>query len=353
MENPGRKHLIRLPRTVLVGEEILYELSNILKDYGFSKILIIAGPKTWEIAGKAIKTLLNSKKAKIRKYIAERATRKEANQAIDQNRKRDIEVVMGVGGGKNIDIAKVVARELSCSMISVPTSLSHDGLASPFASLKKREQKFSEYGLSPLAVLVDLGKIKSAPKRLIKSGVGDILSNLNAVLDWELAHDDQGEYYGGYASSLSKMAAEIVLNSKDGLINMTLEGIRTLSEAIISSGIAMGIAGSSRPASGAEHLFSHALDSIDEELALHGEQCGVGTIIMLHHRGDKRWKNVKNLLKKIGAPTTAKELGISHKILVKALVKAPKIRDRYTILDQKPLNESQARQLLSKTGVIS
>lgn len=352
-KDPGRRHLIRLPRTILVGKSILDEAPKILTKMNASRILIIAGPKTWKIAGKELSNFLSSQNFHYNKYIAEEATKSEANEAIEQNKGAGIGAVFGVGGGKNIDIAKVVAKNLSAPMISIPTALSHDGVASPFASLKRREQKFSQYTTSPLAVLVDLRKIACAPRSLIRSGVADIISNMNAILDWKLAREKKGEYFGAYAGSLSEMSAKLVLDSKKGLKNMDLEAIRTLSEAIISSGIAMGIAGSSRPASGAEHLFSHALDSINEDLALHGEQCGVGTILMLYHRGNEKWKEVRDFLRAVNAPTTAGELGVPPQILLNALVKAPKIRDRFTILDQMPLSEKEAKQLLKETGVIS
>lgn len=351
-DSPGRKHLIRLPRTVLVGSNVLEGIPKIINEADASKTLIIAGPTTWGIAGEYIAKILDSKDIGWEKYIAEEATKKEAEKALEQSKEKEIKAVLGVGGGKNIDIAKIVAREFRASMLSIPTALSHDGITSPFASLKKREQKFSEYALSPLAVFVDFEKVASAPKCLIRSGFGDILSNLNAVLDWKLAHEVKGEYYGGYASKLSEMAGNLVMNAKDTLKTLDLEAIRKLAEAIISSGIAMGIAGSSRPASGAGHLFSHSLDSINEELALHGEQCGVGTILMLYHRGDKRWKKVRDVLTSIGAPTTAEELGIPPEIIIKALVKAPTIRDRYTILNEKPLNEKSAKKLAKATKVI-
>ncbi len=350
--SPGRKHPIRLPRTVLVGNNVLEEAPKILKEVDVSRVLVISGPTTWKIAGEDLFGILSSSGIQVKKFIAKEATKEEANKAIQRHNEASIGAVFGVGGGKNIDIAKVAAKEYDSPMISVPTALSNDGVASPFVSLKRREQKFSEYALSPLAVLVDLTKIVSAPKRLLRSGVGDMVSKINAVLDWKIAHRYQGEYYGGYAGSLSEMTSKIVMDSKEGLKDMKPEAIRTLSEAVVSSGIAMGIAGSSRPASGAEHLFSHALDSINENLALHGEQCGVGTILMLHHRGDKRWKKVREFLRTVRCPVTAEDLEIPKELIIDALVKAPTIRDRYTILDQKPLNQKKAEKLAVASGVL-
>ena len=123
-------------------------------------------------------------------------------------------------------------------------------------------------------------------------------------------------------------------------------------EALISCGYAMCIAGSSRPCSGSEHLFSHALDMVASKPALHGEQVGVGTIMMMYlHGGD--WKRVKEALQALGAPTTAKELGVSDDAVIEALTIAHKIRpDRYTILGDKGLTREAAERLAVNTGVI-
>ena len=114
----------------------------------------------------------------------------------------------------------------------------------------------------------------------------------------------------------------------------------------------MCIAGSSRPASGSEHLFSHALDILAPKPALHGEQVGIGTIMMLYLYGDPKWKKVRNVLQKIGAPITARELGISEEIIIKALTIAHTIRPRYTILGEKGLTWEAAEKLARATGVI-
>jgi len=115
----------------------------------------------------------------------------------------------------------------------------------------------------------------------------------------------------------------------------------------------MCIAGSSRPASGSEHLFSHALDTLmPEKKSLHGEQCGVGSIMMAYlHK--LPWQRIVENLKRLGCPTTAREMGVPDDIIVKALMMAKDIKkDRYTILNEADLNEEKARNLARVTGVI-
>ena len=123
-------------------------------------------------------------------------------------------------------------------------------------------------------------------------------------------------------------------------------------KALVSNGVAMSIAGSSRPASGSEHMFSHALDRIAPKSALHGEQCGVGTIMMMYLHGGN-WQEIRDALKKIGAPTNAEELGIEDKYIIEALVQAHSIRpDRYTILGN-GLTPEAAEKVARITKVIN
>ena len=107
----------------------------------------------------------------------------------------------------------------------------------------------------------------------------------------------------------------------------------------------MAIAGTSRPASGAEHLFSHALDKLEASNAMHGEQCGVGTIMMEYlHGGD--WKKIRDALSMLGAPVTAKELGLKDEEVIKALEIAHSIRpERYTVLGKEGLTTATASMM--------
>ncbi len=148
------------------------------------------------------------------------------------------------------------------------------------------------------------------------------------------------------------MSAKLVAEHADIIQPGLEEGVRVLLEALISCGVAMSIAGSSRPCSGSEHLFSHAIDLIAPKPAMHGEQCGVGTIMMACLHG-MDWKRVKETLEKVGAPTTAEELGIEPEHVVQALTRAGTIRpERYTILEERRLNYDSAEKLARATGVI-
>jgi glycerol-1-phosphate dehydrogenase [NAD(P)+] len=194
--------------------------------------------------------------------------------------------------------------------------------------------------------------IVRSPRRLTASGYGDIIAKLTAIRDWKLAHRVKKSYYGEYAASLALMSAKLVMKHAKLIGSGSEEGIRVLLEALISCGVASSIAGSSRPCSGSEHLFSHSLDSIAPRPALHGEQCGVGTIMMAYLH-EINWQKVRDSLREAGAPTTSKGLNVEEEFIVRALVRAHTIRpDRYTILNERKMTREEATELAEVTGVI-
>ena len=148
------------------------------------------------------------------------------------------------------------------------------------------------------------------------------------------------------------MTAKLIIDSSDSIKEGLELSARLVVKMLFSSGMAISIAGSSRPASGSEHLFSHALDKVAKKPALHGEQCGIGTIMMMNlHGGD--WKFIKNALESMKAPTTCYDIGIDPEDIIDALTMAHTIRpERYTILGDRGLSREAAYQLAIKTGVI-
>jgi glycerol-1-phosphate dehydrogenase [NAD(P)+] len=345
---------MELPREVIIGEETLGLVGEVCKRLGFSKsALVVAGPKTYEIAGEKVVKLLKEKGIKVNHFVVSSTTMWNVKAVEQKIKELAPQVVLGVGGGTTIDVAKLSSANQGVPFISVPTAASHDGIASCLASLKGLKKPYSVVAQSPMAIIADTGIILQAPHCFAASGCGDAIAKFTAVRDWELAHKVKGEYYGEYAASLALMSAKLVMENANSIKPQNEEGIRVLLEALISCGVAMSIAGNSRPCSGSEHLFSHALDLIAPKPAMHGEQCGIGTIMMAYLQGGD-WKTVKDTLKKVGAPTTAEELGIEPQYVVQALVEARTIRpERYTILNEKMLDSDSARQIAEATGVIS
>lgn len=344
---------MQLPREVLVGNGTIECAADISKRLGFTKsALIIAGSKTYDIAGKTVKELLETEGIKVDVFLVESANVKDLEAVEEKIRVLKPQVVFGVGGGTKIDVAKLSSARQEIPFISVPTTASHDGIASPLSSVKGLEKPYSVLAQAPIAIIADTNMIMKAPWRFAVSGCGDVIAKLTAVRDWRLAHEENNEYYGSYAASLALMSAKLVMQNADLIKSKSEEGLRVLIEALISCGVSMSIAGSSRPCSGSEHLFSHALDITATKHAMHGEQCGVGTIMMAYlHRAN--WKSIKNTLKKLGAPTNAEELGVEKENIVKALEMAASIRpERYTILSKLKWKREEFEKLARITEVI-
>jgi len=200
-----------------------------------------------------------------------------------------------------------------------------------------------------------------APFKMLAAGCADAISNISAVMDWKLANRLKHEEYSSHAAVLAETAAQLIMDHADEIKPEVEQSAWIAVKAMIVSGVAMSVAGNTRPASGSEHMFSHMLDHLGPGILLkgrrrkkplHGEQCGIGAIMMVYlHGGD--WEKIRDSLKRIGAPTTSEELGVSKKKIIEALVKAHEIRpERYTILGETGLTEKAAKTLAKQTGVI-
>ncbi len=344
---------MQLPREVIVGNGTIEQVADICRRLGFAKsALVIAGAKTFDIAGKTVKELLEDKKMEVETFLVETATIKDVKAVEERIKLLKPQIVFGVGGGTKIDVAKCSSARQEIPFISVPTTASHDGIASPLSSIKGFDAPYSVMAQAPLAIIADTNIIMQAPWRFTISGCGDVIAKLTAVEDWKLAHEEKNEYYGAYAASLALMSARLVIENAELICEKSEEGLRVLIEALISCGVSMSIAGSSRPCSGSEHMFSHALETVRPNCSMHGERCGVGTIMMAYlHKA--KWQRVKATLEKLGAPTNARELGVEEEQVVKALAMAATIRpERYTILNKLNLDSKAYESLARTTEVI-
>ncbi len=346
-------HEIDLPQFIVIGDSVLGEVARILMRLGASSpIAVISGPNVWPRYGSIMQESLEENDIEMHLFTAREASIDYAENLFQEVRDLAPHAVIGFGGGKSIDLAKYVAHKLGRPMLSVPTSASHDGIASPFTSLKGVNKPFSFRTVTPTAIIADISIISKAPIRLLRAGSGDLIAKLTAVRDWKLAHKLKGEYYGEYAAKLALLSARHVINYAPLIRIGNHEAVRIVVEGLISSGVAMCIAGSTRPASGSEHLFAHAVEIISPGKALHGELVGLGTIMMMYLHGG-RWKKIRTTLRKIGLPTTADEIGLSREEVIEALLLAHKIRpERYTILGETGLTREAAERLAIVTGIL-
>ncbi len=343
----------RLPSHVVMGEGALEELPDTVSGLGCSEALVVTDPTVKRLYGGRVEEALRRAGIRASFYVITASDMGNVDAARRVHAEQGACAVVGLGGGRSIDVGKYTAYLEGKPFVSVPTAISHDGFASPIVALKDKDlNPVSLFTRPPDAVIVDTGVIAGAPRRLLASGVGDLVAKLTSVADARLARLFKAEEVPELALRMAESAARIVMDNIGEIASWSERGLRLLAEAGLLAGSAMSVAGSSRPCSGAEHLFSHAIDKVyPERRSLHGEQVGVGAIMMAYlHRMD--WEAIREALRAVGAPTTAEELGVPAEKVVEALTIAHTLRKRFTVLGEGGLTREAAERLARATGVI-
>ncbi len=276
----------------------------------------------------------------------------EARRLAQGVRHGPADVVLGVGGGLALDIAKVVASAAELPMLAVPTQLSHDGFASPVAILVDGQGRKRTVAVrTPEAVLLSLPTLATAPNTAFAAGLGDLISNEFALRDWQLAEDRGRDIVDPEAWCLSTESLELIqplLERDPRHASRDPVSLALLGTALVNSGRAMLVAGSSRPASGAEHKISHAIDSVLGSRALHGAQVAFACLISAHMQ-DADVGALRGTLRRLSLPTHPHELRMTRTDLRGVLLHASRLRpERYTILDETPLDDRRADVLINE-----
>jgi glycerol-1-phosphate dehydrogenase [NAD(P)+] len=299
----------------------------------FKKALILGDDQTFRLGGNRIARDLKHHKVNVIKARISKSDEPAVAKITALVKKTKSDLILGFGGGKVLDVAKLAAGRTNKKFISIPTTLSNDGIASPVSVIKnKKNIPISHLARAPHGVIVDLGVVKKAPVRYIRAGVGDLISNLSAVFDTRLRK-------GG-----EKVSKNILMQAETGpraLLKLKTRNIKSdlflacLTDGLIKSGLAMCLSGSSRPASGSEHKISHALDYMyPGRKTLHGEQVGFAALVTMALQDNKYLNAVKKLYVKIGFPRKVKNLRITNREFVEVVLNAKRIRpERYTILE--------------------
>lgn len=256
----------------------------------------------------------------------------------------DVDCIVAMGGGKVLDVCKYAAFISKVPILSIPTTVANDGVASPIAVLKRQDDKPKSLGATvPTMILMDIDIISKGPVSHIKAGIGDTISNYMSLLDWDFAAEKGKDEINGYAYLMSQTALNALLSTRYDKI--CPEFIEVLANSVVMSGIAMDFAKSSRPVSGSEHLFSHALDYYAKTPNLHGFQVALGTIASLKLIG-KDYSKVGSYLKRFDIDIKPSHLNISEDIFVECFKNAPEMRkNRYTYLHSIDLDEKLLKNI--------
>ncbi len=326
---------ISTPTLLRIKPNAIHKIGKYLRKEGFTRVALFYGEGLKELFSEHITISLDS--SEITVIQEEIVVSNDIDNIFRQTMSipGSVQAIVAIGGGKVIDFSKYAAFILQLPIISVPTSISNDGFASPGASLVVNGRRKSMKANIPYGVIVDTEIIKNSPERYTYSGIGDLISNYTAIYDWKLSYDATREYVNDFAVLISTNAVENMVNYKNKNI-ADLEFLRLICGCLVMSGVAMEVSRSSRPASGSEHLISHAYDHVAARPSLHGLQVGVATFAISWLQGNKEHATIKEVLEITGFIDYVTKHPLDKEDFIKAIRYAPNIKENYyTILSAK------------------
>ena len=343
---------VNIPYLLKIGNGKTHKIGKYLNDKHLKKIVIFWSEGIKDMLYPELQPGLEEYQIKLLNEQEVRFINIEEITKIAFSLPRETEVILGIGGGKALDFAKYCAHLREVPFISVPSSTSNNSFCSPYASLIVNGQRKIVKASIPFGVVVDLDVIYQSPKIFLYSGVGDMVSKITALYDWKQAYEQGLEQYNDFASLLSYNSLTLLFNKHStDITDRSFQ--RSLVNSLLSSGIAMEIAGSSRPTTGAEHLISLALDNIARRPRLHGLQIGVTSYLCALLQRNPSFIYVRDILAVTGFFSYMKEDPLSKEDFVKALQLAPTLKtDYYTILSETD-SFARALQFLDKDPILN
>ena len=341
---------IAIPTILKVGPGILDKMGTYIKEKDITNVVVFFGNDLIGMFGDRVKKSFADNGINILDCRELDSTNIEDITKLAFSMDMKTQAVIGIGGGKVIDVAKYTAFLRKLAFISVPTSSSSDGFSSASASLIVDGRRTSVPARIATGIIVDTDVIKSAPEKFIYSGIGDLVSKITSLYDW--VYEDQKGY-----TTLDDFASMVAKKAVNSFVRTPFESIkddlflRELMHSLALSGIANEIAGSSAPTSGSEHLISHALDKMLERPQLHGVQVGIATYIMSVVQ-DHRYKRVNTIFADTGFWDYVSTLGLNIEDYEKAIDMAPSIKPYRHLYIHEQQYRDKAKEVLYNDEVM-
>lgn len=365
----GKSHKVDI-QAIRVGSGVMQELPGILRDLGASHIFLVADNYTYEAAGRQVEQLLDQAGLSYHKRVFQTETPLVPNEyalgSVLAAMTSQDDMLLAVGSGTLNDVTKYVSARTGVPYVIAATAPSMDGYASTVAPTILDGFKTTLPAVYPAAIVADVDILKDAPMPMLTAGFGDIIGKFTSLADWRLSHQLNGEYYCPEVAGVIEAAVETCAANAQALAQREPQAIQAVTEALILSGLAMGMVGVSRPASGAEHQMAHywEMDALrrGEEHPLHGNAVGVGTVLAasLYEMAAEYLPQgfaapdkgqILACLQAAGSCADPKELGIRRELCLKSLLHAMELRDRFTVqklLEQKGKLSLCAQELVAR-----
>lgn len=365
----GKSHKVNI-QAIRVGSGVIQELPGILRDLGASHIFLVADNYTYEAAGRQVEQLLDQAGLAYHKRVFQTETPLVPNEyalgSVLAAMTSQDDMLLAVGSGTLNDVTKYVSARTGIPYVIAATAPSMDGYASTVAPTILDGFKTTLPAVYPAAIVADVDILKDAPMPMLTAGFGDIIGKFTSLADWRLSHQLNGEYYCPEVAGVIEAAVETCAANAQALAQREPQAIQAVTEALILSGLAMGMVGVSRPASGAEHQMAHywEMDALrrGEEHPLHGNAVGVGTVLAasLYEMAAEYLPQgfaapdkgqILACLQAAGSCADPKELGIRRELCLESLLHAMELRDRFTVqklLEQKGKLSLCAQELVAR-----
>ncbi|MCK5882928.1 MAG: iron-containing alcohol dehydrogenase family protein [Bacteriovoracaceae bacterium] len=324
---------ITIPSLLRIKENALHKVGKYLNLEKMDRVAVLWGEGIEELFGEKLSISFSSSDIDVlyKKMINTIEIRDCFENSIEMDGK--INGIVAIGGGKVLDHAKYIAHIKKIPLMVVPTIISNDGICSSMSSLTVDGKRKTHRTTVPHAVVVDLNVIKAAPKSFLYSGIGDLICKGSSIYDWKLAYHRNKEYVDDFAVMTTQNAFDAFTHFHEKDLN-NVEFIKIIVSSLIIVGVAMEVAGSSRPASGSEHLISHALDHISQRPQGHGIQVGVSAIVTSYLQNHCH-QLVKDVLEESGFIDFVAENPLDRAEFINAIKEAPLIKDNFcTILSE-------------------